>query len=62
MRRPDLGYIYDAIRDQATARKSELMADKQWQDRYLKGDIQARREMRALNVIITGDDGSTYAA
>ena len=48
--------------DQARARKAELMADKSWAKRYTDGDIQARREMRALNVIITGDDGSTYAA
>lgn len=49
-------------RDQAQARKSELMSDRTWADRYTKGDIQARREMRALNVIISGDDGSSYAA
>lgn len=49
-------------REQAQARKSELMADKSWQDRYMKGDVIARKEMRSLNVIITGDDGSSYAA
>lgn len=49
-------------RDQAQDRKSELMRDKTWVDRYTKGDVVARREMRALNVIITGDDGSSYAA
>lgn len=49
-------------RDHAVARKAELMADKSWQDRYMKGDILARKEMRSLNVIISGDDGSSYAA
>lgn len=49
-------------RDQAVARKSELMADKSWQERYMKGDVVARKEMRSLNVIISGDDGSSYAA
>lgn len=48
--------------DQARARKSELMADTNWTTRYTNGDVVARREMRALNVIITGDDGSAYAA
>lgn len=49
-------------RDQAQARKSELLADKAWGTRYTGGDVQARREMRALNVIISGDDGTSYAA
>lgn len=49
-------------RDQAIARKSELMADKAWVARKTAGDAPANREMRALNIIITGDDGSSYAA
>lgn len=49
-------------RDQAVARKAELMADKAWTARKLSGDAAANREMRALNIIITGDDGSAYAA
>lgn len=49
-------------RDQAVARKNELMADKAWVARKVAGDAIANREMRALNVIITGDDGSAYAA
>lgn len=48
--------------DQAKARKAELLADKAWVVRYNNGDAALRREMRALNIIITGDDGSAYAA
>lgn len=49
-------------KDQATARKSELMKDSAWVAKHNGGDAAARREMRALNIIITGDDGSSYAA
>ena len=49
-------------RDQAIARKNELMADKAWTARKLAGGAAENREMRALNIIITGDDGSSYAA
>jgi len=49
-------------RGEAQARKTELMNDKAWVVRHNSGDASARREMRALNVIITGDDGSSYAA
>lgn len=42
-------------REQASARKTELMADKAWTERYMKGDTQARGEMLNLNRIITGD-------
>jgi len=49
-------------KEMAQARKGELMGDKAWVARHNSGDAAARREMRALNVIITGDDGSTYAA
>jgi hypothetical protein len=49
-------------RDQAVARKAELMADKAWVARKVAGDAAANREMRALNIIITGDDGTSYAA
>lgn len=38
----------------ARARKQELLADKDWLNRYTKGEVQARREMRSLNQIITG--------
>lgn len=41
-------------RDQAVARKSELMSDKAWGDRYIKGGPPERREMQSLNVIIAG--------
>lgn len=43
-------------REQAIARKQELMGDKSWADRYLAGDVAANREMTALLTIITGDD------
>jgi len=38
----------------AVARKNELMADKAWADRYLKGGATERREMDRLNQMITG--------
>ena len=41
-------------REGAIARKSELMADKAWSDRYLKGGVQERQEMDALNIMIDG--------
>lgn len=41
-------------RDQAQAKKTELMADKAWRDRYIGGGAAERREMHALNVLITG--------
>jgi hypothetical protein len=41
-------------REGATARKAELMADTAWRDRYLKGDLQAKQEMTALNTMIDG--------
>lgn len=43
-------------RDQAIARKAELMRDEAWTKRYLAGDATAGREMTALNTIIVGDD------
>ena len=38
----------------AHARKSELMADAGWVDRYLKGGVAEKREMEKLNRMITG--------
>lgn len=38
----------------AVARKQELMADVAWRDRYLKGGAAEKREMTALNMMITG--------
>jgi hypothetical protein len=42
-------------RDQAVARKAELMADRAWGKSYLEGDAAKVREMTALNVIIAGN-------
>ena len=42
-------------RDQAVARKAELMADRAWGKSYLEGDVAKAREMTALNVIIAGN-------
>lgn len=42
-------------RDQAVARQRELMADKDWVGKYLKGDAAAKREMQALNIMIAGE-------
>lgn len=47
-------------RDQAVARKGELMRDASWQERYLAGDATAVREMRSLNVIIAGESDVNY--
>lgn len=43
-------------RDQAVARKSELMNDQAWAKRYLDGGAAEGREMRALLTLIVGDD------
>lgn len=39
-------------RDQAVAEKNELMADQAWKDRYLKGGMEEKRKMLAINTII----------
>jgi len=41
-------------REGAVARKSELMADKAWGDRYLKGGVAEKQEMDRLNAMIDG--------
>jgi hypothetical protein len=41
-------------REGAVARKSELMADLAWADRYLKGGAAEAREMTRLNTLIDG--------
>lgn len=43
-------------REQAVARKQELMADTAWAKRYLDGGHVEAREMTALNTLIVGDD------
>lgn len=47
-------------REQAVARKAELMADDAWVKRYSAGDTAANRELTSLLVIITGDSGQGY--
>ena len=42
-------------REQATARKTDLMQDTAWASKYINGDATARTEMLSLNRIITGD-------
>jgi len=44
-------------REQAVARKAELMNDDSFRTRYLNGDTAANREMTSLLVLITGDSG-----
>jgi hypothetical protein len=39
-------------REQAVARKGELMADTQWRDRYMAGGAAEAREMTGLNKLI----------
>lgn len=46
-------------REQAVAKKAELMNDTAWTERYLKGGSNEVREMTALNVLIVGDDTET---
>ena len=41
-------------RDQATAEKNALKADKDWVKRYLNNGVEERRKMEALDRIITG--------
>ncbi len=43
-------------REQAVARKAELMVDKAWTKSYLDGDAVKKREMTALNTIIVGSE------
>lgn len=43
-------------REQASARKAELLNDSAWTARYQAGDAQANRELQALLTIIVGDD------
>lgn len=43
-------------KEQAVARKAELMNDSAWTSRYQSGDAQANRELQALLVIMHGDD------
>jgi hypothetical protein len=52
------GMTRDGImtREQATARKAELMADKVWTEKYMNGDAAANREMTSLLTLIVGDD------
>lgn len=42
-------------REQASNRLSELKADQGFVKRYLDGDVQAKREMEALHVILASD-------
>jgi hypothetical protein len=48
--------------EQAVARRAELMADQAWTKSYLAGDAAKKREMMALNIIITGDTGAAKRA
>lgn len=41
-------------REGAVSRKAELMADRAWSDRYLKGGAAEAREMTRLNTLIDG--------
>ena len=41
-------------KEQAVAQKKELMADNAWVKSYNEGDAVKGRQMRALNVLITG--------
>ena len=43
-------------REQAVAKKAELMADSAWAKRYLSGGAPENREMTALLTLIAGDD------
>ncbi len=43
-------------REQAQAKLSELKHDTAWANRFLAGDVAAKREMEALTILISGDD------
>ena len=43
-------------REQAVAKKADLMSDPIWRDAYLKGDQAKLREMLALNTLITAGE------
>ena len=43
-------------REQAVAKRAELMGDTNWAKRYLDGGAPEAREMNALLVLIAGDD------
>lgn len=47
-------------REQAVARRSELMNDADWGKRYMGGDTAAVREMTSLNTIIAGESDVNY--
>ncbi len=49
-------------REAAVAKKADLMGDKAWTKSYLEGDAAKKREMLALNIIISGDSGQARAA
>lgn len=53
--RGTMGQGIPTTREGAIARKTELMADKDWQGRYLKGGVTENQEMTALNTIIVGE-------
>lgn len=42
-------------REEAVAKKADLMRDKAWAKRYLDGGLAEKREMTSLNVIISGE-------
>jgi hypothetical protein len=43
-------------KEQAVAKKAELMKDTPWVQKYLSGDSAAKNEMTQLNTIIVGED------
>lgn len=43
-------------REQAVARRTELMRDSTWSKKYLDGDVAANRELQGLLTLIHGDD------
>lgn len=47
---------------QAVASKAELMKDTDFTKRFLAGESAAVRQMSALNVLISGEDGQQYRA
>jgi hypothetical protein len=57
------GMTQDGImtREQAVARKAELMADGAWTKRYMDGGSAEAREMTALLTLIVGDDTASSA-
>lgn len=49
-------------REQAVSKKAQLMGDQAWVSRYMAGGAAEANEMKALSIMIVGEDDSRYSA